>query len=114
MTYRLSAETPPPTLEAPITAGSTATFSSGLAVQKASKELQSYLLDLASTFLEVPKDSIYASQGFILSKGNSQEVDLHQTYIRSDARIHTRKPWLPSHRAVLTTSSTLLRHTLPK
>ena len=62
------------TLEAPITAGSTATFSSGLAVQKASKELQSYLLDLASTFLEVPKDSIYASQGFILSKGNSRKL----------------------------------------
>ena len=62
------------TLEAPITAGSTATFSSGLAVQKASKKLQGYLLDLASTFLEVPRDSIYASQGFIISKGNSNRL----------------------------------------
>ena len=62
------------TLEAPITAGSTATFSSGLAVQKASKKLQGYLLDLASTFLEVPRDSIYASQGFILSKRNSNRL----------------------------------------
>ena len=59
------------TLEAPITAGSTATFSSGLAVRQAAAEVRSRLLDLASTFLEIPKDRIDISGGLIFPKGDS-------------------------------------------
>ncbi len=51
----------------PITAGSTATFSAGLAVKKASENLRDGLLELASTYLERPKEGLDVRGGFVVS-----------------------------------------------
>ena len=51
----------------PITAGSTATFSAGLAVKKASEKLRNGLLELASTYLERPREGLDIRGGFVVS-----------------------------------------------
>ena len=58
----------------PITAGSTATFSTGLAVQKATAKLRSRLLDMASTFLERSKEDLDVAGGIIVSRGDGERL----------------------------------------
>ena len=58
----------------PITAGSTATFSAGLAVRKASANLRSRLLDMASTFLERSKQDLEVAEGFVVSKAGGERM----------------------------------------
>ena len=58
----------------PITAGSTATFSTGLAVQKAAAKLRSRLLDMASTFLERSKEDLDVAEGFVVSKAGGEKL----------------------------------------
>ena len=58
----------------PITAGSTGTFSTGLAVQKAAGKLRSGLLDMASTLLERSKEGLDVAQGSILSKVDRERL----------------------------------------
>ena len=58
----------------PITAGSTATFSTGLAVQEAAAKLRSGLLDMASTFLERPKGELDVAEGFVVSKASGERM----------------------------------------
>jgi len=58
----------------PITAGSTATFSAGLAVKRASEKLRDGLLDLASTYLERAKEGLEVSEGNVVSKGNGERL----------------------------------------
>ncbi len=60
--------------EAPITAGSTATFSSGLATVKAAAKLRGSLLDVASTLFELPRDRIYFNRGLVFSKDRPTEL----------------------------------------
>ena len=59
----------------PITAGSTATFSAGLAVKEASEKLRDGLLDMASTYLERAKDGLDVSEGFIVAKGSGERLE---------------------------------------
>ena len=58
----------------PITAGSTATFSAGLAVKKASEKLRDGLLELASTYLERAKEGLEVSEGFVVAKGDEERL----------------------------------------
>ena len=58
----------------PITAGSTATFSAGLAVKKASEKLRDGLLELASTYLERTKDGLRVSEGYVVAKGSGERL----------------------------------------
>ena len=58
----------------PITAGSTATFSAGLAVKKAAEKLRHGLLELASTYLERSKERLGVSEGSIVAKGNGERL----------------------------------------
>ena len=58
----------------PITAGSTATFSAGLAVKAAAEKLQDGLLDLASTYLERPKEGLDVSEGFVVAKRTGERL----------------------------------------
>jgi xanthine dehydrogenase molybdenum-binding subunit len=68
------------TPNAPITAGSTATFSTGTAVVQAATEVRQQLLELASTGLEVPVQELQVAEGLVFvtsdpSRGMSvQEV----------------------------------------
>ncbi len=55
-----------------ITAGSTATFSAGLAVKRAAEKLRDGLLDLASTYLERPKESLDVSEGNVVARGSGE------------------------------------------
>ena len=57
------------TPNAPITAGSTATFSTGSAVVRAATEVRAKLLALASTVIEAPAESLEAIDGFVRVKG---------------------------------------------
>ena len=53
------------TPDAPITAGSTATFSTGTAVVQAASDLKDKLLELASVGLEAPVDALEVGEGFV-------------------------------------------------
>ncbi len=58
------------TLDAPITAGSTATFSTGTAVVRAAREVRQQLMELASSGLEVPVRELDAALGEIFVKSD--------------------------------------------
>lgn len=58
------------TPDAPITAGSTATFSTGTAVVQAAQELRQQLMELASSGLEVPVQELEAALGEIFVKND--------------------------------------------
>ena len=58
------------TPDAPITAGSTATFSTGTAVVQAAEEVRRELMELASTGLEAPVDGLDAAAGEIFVKND--------------------------------------------
>ena len=58
----------------PITAGSTATFSSGLAVRKAAAQLRDAVLNTASTFLERPKDTLSVSKGYVVARATGERL----------------------------------------
>ena len=58
------------TPDAPITAGSTATFSTGAAVVQAAEEVRRELMELASTGLEAPVDGLDAAGGEIFVKND--------------------------------------------
>ena len=60
------------TPNAPITAGSTATFSTGSAVVRAATEVRGKLLALASTVIEAPAESLEAIDGFVHVKGTPE------------------------------------------
>ncbi len=57
-----------------ITAGSTATFSAGLAVKKAAEKLREGLLDMASTYLERPREGLEVSEGEVVAKGDGERL----------------------------------------
>ena len=58
------------TPDAPITAGSTATFSTGTAVVQASNEVRESLFDIASAGLEVPVYDLDAAQGWVFVRSD--------------------------------------------
>ena len=58
------------TPDAPITAGSTATFSTGTAVVQAANEVRESLMELASAGLEVPAYDLDAAQGWVFVKAD--------------------------------------------
>ena len=58
------------TPDAPITAGSTATFSTGTAVVQAANEVRESLMELASAGLEVPPYDLDAAQGWVFVKAD--------------------------------------------
>jgi CO/xanthine dehydrogenase Mo-binding subunit len=58
------------TPNAPITAGSTATFSSGTAVVQAATQVRRQLLELASAGLEAPVQELAAAEGFVFVQGD--------------------------------------------
>ena len=60
------------TLASPITAGSTATFSTGTAVVRAAEELRGRLTELAAAGLEVSTDMLEASEGYIYVRGDPE------------------------------------------
>ena len=60
------------TLASPITAGSTATFSTGTAVVRAAEELRGRLTELAAAGLEVSADMLEASEGYIYVRGDAE------------------------------------------
>ena len=67
-----TAQTP----EAPITAGSTATFSTGLAAQKAATELRAKILDAAAARLGADADALELRGGRVLSKDGAALLTL--------------------------------------
>ena len=58
------------TPDAPITAGSTATFSTGTAVVQSANEVRESLLEIASAGLEVPVYDLDAAQGWVYVKSD--------------------------------------------
>ena len=58
----------------PITAGSTATFSAGLAVKQAAEKLRDGLLELASTYLERAKEGLEVLEGNVVAKGSGERL----------------------------------------
>ena len=58
------------TPDAPITAGSTATFSTGTAVVRAATEVRQTLLEIASVGLEAPVYDLDAAQGWVFVKAD--------------------------------------------
>ena len=58
------------TPDAPITAGSTATFSTGTAVVQAATEVRESLLEIASVGLEAPAYDLDAAQGWVFVKAD--------------------------------------------
>ena len=58
------------TPDAPITAGSTATFSTGTAVVQAANEVRESLFEIASAGLEVPVYDLDAAQGWVFVKSD--------------------------------------------
>ena len=69
-----TAQTP----EAPITAGSTATFSTGLAAQKAANELRAKILDAASARLGADADALELRNERVLSKDGAALLTLSE------------------------------------
>ena len=73
------------TPDAPITAGSTATFSTGTAVVQAATEVRESLLDIASAGLEVPVYDLDAAQGWVYVKSDpSRRMALAEVASRMD------------------------------
>ena len=67
------------TPDAPITAGSTATFSTGAAVVQAAQEVRRGLLELASSGLEAPVQELDAALGYVFVKSDpSRRMSLSQ------------------------------------
>ena len=64
---------------APITAGSTATFSTGTAVVQAAQAVRRALLELASSVLEAPVEALDAAAGYVFVKDDpSRRIPLAQ------------------------------------
>ncbi len=73
------------TPDAPITAGSTATFSTGTAVVQAANEVRESLMELASTGLEVPVYELDAAHGWVFVKSDpSRRMALAEVAERMD------------------------------
>ena len=73
------------TPDAPITAGSTATFSTGTAVVQAANEVRESLMELASAGLEVPAYDLDAAQGWVFVKADpSRRMALAEVAGRMD------------------------------
>ena len=73
------------TPDAPITAGSTATFSTGTAVVQAATEVREVLLELASVGLEAPVYDLDAAHGYIYVKSDpSRRMALAEVAGRMD------------------------------
>jgi len=73
------------TPDAPITAGSTATFSTGTAVVQAANEVRESLLEIASAGLEVPAHELDAAQGWVYVKSDqSRRMALAEVASRMD------------------------------
>ena len=73
------------TPDAPITAGSTATFSTGTAVVQAATEVRQALLEIASVGLEAPVYDLDAAQGWIFVKADpSRRMALAEVAGRMD------------------------------
>ena len=73
------------TPDAPITAGSTATFSTGTAVVQAANEVRESLLELASAGLEVPACELDAAQGWVFVRSDpSRRMALAEVASRMD------------------------------
>ena len=73
------------TPDAPITAGSTATFSTGTAVVQAAQEVRESLMELASSGLEVPVYDLDAAQGWVFVKADpSRRMALAEVAGRMD------------------------------
>ena len=73
------------TPDAPITAGSTATFSTGTAVVQAAQEVRESLLEIASAGLEVPAYELDAVQGWVYVKSDpSRRMALAEVASRMD------------------------------
>ena len=73
------------TPDAPITAGSTATFSTGTAVVQAATEVRESLLELASSGLEAPVYDLDAAQGWVFVKSDpSRRMALAEVAGRMD------------------------------
>ena len=71
-TFADTAETP----DSPITAGSTATFSAGLAAQRAASDLKARILEAASLVLGVPASALYIEGANVRERGGSAAVSL--------------------------------------
>ena len=73
------------TPDAPITAGSTATFSTGTAVVQAANEVRESLMEIASAGLEVPVYDLDAAQGWVFVKSDpSRRMALAEVANRMD------------------------------
>ena len=73
------------TPDAPITAGSTATFSTGTAVVQAANEVRESLLEIASAGLEAPVYDLDAAQGWVYVKSDpSRRMALAEVASRMD------------------------------
>ena len=73
------------TPDAPITAGSTATFSTGTAVVQAATEVREALLELASSGLEVPVLDLDVAQGWVFVRSDpSRRMSLAEVAGRMD------------------------------
>ena len=106
-----SATTP----EAPITAGSTATFSTGSALVRAAAEVRSQLLDLASDGLEAPVLELDIREGQVFVKSDPERsMALTDVAARMDGDAITEEVTIQTFRAAPTTSSTPLALTLPR
>ena len=73
------------TPDAPITAGSTATFSTGTAVVQAANEVRESLMEIASAGLEVPAYDLDAAQGWVYVRSDpSRRMALSEVASRMD------------------------------
>ena len=73
------------TPDAPITAGSTATFSTGTAVVQAATQVRQSLLEIASSALEAPAQALDAAQGWIFVKSDpARRMPLTEVAARMD------------------------------
>ena len=73
------------TPDAPITAGSTATFSTGAAVVQAATQVRQSLLEIASSVLEAPAQDLDAAQGWIFVKSDpARRMPLTEVAARMD------------------------------
>ena len=73
------------TPDAPITAGSTATFSTGTAVVQAANEVRESLMEIASAGLEVPVYDLDAAQGWVYVRSDpSRRMALAEVASRMD------------------------------
>ena len=82
---------------APITAGSTATFSTGTAVVQAAREVRRALLELASSVLEAPVEALDAAAGYVFVRSDpSRRIPLAQVAgMMPDAAITARATVTP-------------------